>query len=166
MSLRGVVRMFLWLLGEYEVASLCIFLSSVQLSSVVQSCPTLCNPMDSPWGCKESQGSSCPLPTLGVNPNSCPFHSWCYPTISSSVIPFSSHLQSFPASGSFQMSQFFTSGCQSIGVSASTLVLSVNIQDWFPLGWTSWIPLRFRGLSRVFNITVQSHQYFSTQLSL
>ena len=84
-----------------------------------------------------------------------------------SVIPFSSHLQSFPASGSFQMSQFFTSGGQNIGVSASTSVLPMNIQDWFPLGWTGWISLQSKGLSRVFsNTTVQKHQFFSSQLSL
>ena len=86
--------------------------------------------------------------------------------ISSSVIPFSSHLQSFPASGSFQMSQLFASGGQSIGVSASASVLPMNIQDWFPLGWTGWISLQSKGLSRVFfNTTVQKHQFFSTQLS-
>ena len=89
------------------------------------------------------------------------------PSTSSSVNPFSSHLQSFPASGSFQMSQLFTSGGQSIGVSASTSVLAMNIQDWFPLGWTCWISLQSKGLSRVFsNTTVQKHQFFGTQLSL
>ena len=88
-------------------------------------------------------------------------------TISSSVIPFSSHLQSFPASGSFQMSQFFTSGGQSIGVSTSTSVLPTNIQEWFPLGWTGWISLSSKGLSRVSsNTTVQEHQFFGAQLSL
>ena len=88
-------------------------------------------------------------------------------TISSSIIPFSSCLQSFPASGSFQMSQFFASGGQSIGVSASASVLPMNIQDWFPLGWTGWIPLQSKGISRVLsNTTVQMHQFFSTQLSL
>ena len=81
----------------------------------------------------------CPSPTPRVYSNSCPLSRWCHPTISSSVIPFSSCLQSFPASGSFQMSQFFTSGGQSIGASASTSVLPVNIQDWSPLGWTGWI---------------------------
>ena len=85
---------------------------------------------------------------------------WCHPTISASVVPFSSYFQSFPASGSFQMSQFFASGGQSIGVSASTLVLLIfrNIQDWFPLGWTDWISLQSKELSRVFsNTTVQKH---------
>ena len=87
---------------------------------------------------------------------------WCHPTISSSVVPFSSRLQSFPASGSFQMSLLFTSGGQSIGVSASTSVLPMNIQDWFPLGWTGWVSLQSKGLSRVFsNTTVQKHQFFS-----
>ena len=91
---------------------------------------------------------SCPSPTPGAYSNSCPSHQWCHPTISSSVVPFSSHLQSFPASGSFQMSQFFTSGGQSIGVSASASVLPMNIQDWFPLGWTGWISLQSKGHSR------------------
>ena len=109
----------------------------------------------------------CPLPTPRVDPNSCPLIQWCHPTISSSVIPFSSRLQSFPASGSFQMSQLFTSGVWSIGVSASTSVLQMNIQGWFPLGWTDWISLPSKGLSTVFsNTTAQKHQFFGTQLSL
>ena len=92
---------------------------------------------------------------------------WCHLTISSSVILFSSCIQSFSASGSFQMSQFFASGGRSIGLSATTSVLPVNIQDWFPLGWTGWIYLQSNGLSRVFsNITVQKHQFFTAQLSL
>ena len=95
--------------------------------------------------------------------NSIPSSWWCHPTISSSVIPFSSCLQSFPASGSFPMSQFFTSGGQGIGVSASASVLPMNIQDSFPLGWTSWISLQSKGLSRVFShTTVQKNQFFST----
>ena len=99
--------------------------------------------------------------------NSCPLSRWCHPTISSSVAHFFSSLQSFLASGSFQMTQFFASGGQSIRVSASTSVLSMNIQDWFSLGWTGWISLQSKGLSRVFsNTTVQKHQFFSTQLSL
>ena len=99
--------------------------------------------------------------------NPCPSSQWCHPTISFSVVSFSSCLQSFPASGSFQMSQFFTSGGQSIGVSASALVLLMNIQDWFPLGWTSWISLQSKGLSRVFsNTIVQKHQFFGAQPSL
>ena len=108
----------------------------------------------------------CPSPTPGVHPNPCPLSRWCHPTISSSVIPFSSCPQSFPASGSFQMSQLFSSGGQSIGVSASTSVLPMNTQDWSPLGWTGWISLQSKGLSRVFsNTTVQKHQFFGTQLS-
>ena len=108
----------------------------------------------------------CPSPTPRVYSYSCPLSRWCYPAISSSVVPFSSRLQSFPASGSFQMSQF-TSGGQSIGVSALASVLPRNIQDWFPLGWTCWISLQSKGLSRVFsNTTVQKHQFFSAQLSL
>ena len=109
----------------------------------------------------------CPSPTSGVYSNSCPMSQWCYPVISSSVLPFSSRLQSFPASGSFPMSQLFPSGDQSIGVSASISVPPMNIQDWFPLGWTGWISLQSKGLSRVFsNTTVQEHQFFSAQLSL
>jgi len=108
----------------------------------------------------------CPSPTPGACANSCPLSWWYHPTISSSV-PFSSRLQSFPASGSFPMSQFFTSGGQSIGVSASASVLPMNIQDWFPLGLTGLISLQSKGLSRVFsNTTVQKHQFFSAQLSL
>ena len=109
----------------------------------------------------------CPSPTPGVYPNSCPLSQWCHPAISFSVVPFSSSLQSFPASGSFLMSQFFTSGGQNIRVSASTSVLPMNIQDWFPLRWTGWISWQSKGLSRAFsNTTVQKHQFFSTQLSL
>ena len=108
-----------------------------------------------------------PSPTPGACSNTGPSSWWFYPTISSSVIPFSSCLQSFPASRSFRVSQFFASGGQSIGASASASVLPMNIQDWFPLGWTSWISLKSKGLSRVFsNTTVQKHQFFSAQLSL
>ena len=109
----------------------------------------------------------CPSPTPGACSNSCPLSQWCHPTISSSVIPFSSCLQSFPASGSLLMSQFFTSGGQSVGVSASTSALPMNIQDWFPLGWTGLISLLSKGLSRVFSNTIlQKHQFCSSQLSL
>ena len=108
-----------------------------------------------------------PSPTPRAYSNSCPSCWGCHPTISSSVIPFSSLLQSFPASGSFPMSQFFPSGSQSTAVSASASVLPMNIQDWFPLGWTGWISLQSKGLSRVFSsTTVQKHQFFSAQLSL
>ena len=107
----------------------------------------------------------CPSPTPGVHPNPCPLSRWCHPTISSSVVPFSYCPQSFPASGFFQMSQLFTSGDQSIGVSASTSVLPRNTQDCSPSGWTGWISLQSKGLSRVFsNTTVQKHQFFSAQL--
>ena len=118
----------------------------------------------------------CPSPTPRACSNSRPLSQWWHPTISSSIVPFSSRLQSYLASGSFPMSQFFPSGGQSIGVSASTLVLSMNIQDWFPLGWTGWISLQPKGLSRVFSNTtsvgedcwslLQNHQFFGTQLSL
>ena len=109
----------------------------------------------------------CPSPIPRVYSNSCPLSWWCPPTISSSVIPFFSCPQSCPASGSFPMSQLFALGDQSIGVSPSTSVLPMNIQDWFPLGWTSWISLQSKRLSRVFsNTTVQKHQFFGIQLSL
>ena len=108
----------------------------------------------------------CPSPTPGVYPNPCPLSWWCYPTISSSIVLFSCP-QSFPASGSFPMSQLLASGDQSIGVSASTSILPMNTQDWSPLGLTGWISLQSKGLSRVFsNTTVQKHQFFSAQLSL
>ena len=110
---------------------------------------------------------SCPSLSVGVCSNSCPLSQWCHPTISSSVVPFSSCLQSFPASGSFPMSQLFPSGGQSIGASASASVLPINIQGWFPLGWTGLISLQPRGLSSVFsNTTVQKHQFFGAQPSL
>ena len=109
----------------------------------------------------------CPSPTPGVYPNSCPLSWWRHPTISPSVVPFSSCLQSIPASGSFQMSQLFASGGQGIGVSASTSVLPMYTEDWSLLGWTGWISLQSKGFSRVFfNTTVQTHQFFSAQLSL
>ena len=108
----------------------------------------------------------CPSPTPGVYPNSCPLSWWCHPAISSSVICFSSCPQSFPASGSFQMSQLFASGGQSTGVSASRSILPMNTQDWFPLGWTGWISLRSKGLSRIFSKTIiQNNQFFSAQIS-
>ena len=138
-----------------------------QFSSVAQSCPILCDPMD----CKHTRPPR-PSPTPGVYSNSCPLSRWCHPTISSSVIPFSSSissscLQSFPASGSFPMSPLFTSSGQSIGVSASASVLPMNIQVLFPLGLIGLISLQSKELSRVFsNNTVQKHQFFSTQLSL
>ena len=118
-----------------------------------------------PWTAPRQASLS--ITNSGIYSNSYPFSQWCHPTILSSVIPFSSCPQSFPASGSFQVSQLFTSGGQSIGVSASASVLPMNIQDWFPLGWTGWISLQSKGLSRVSsNTTVQKHQFFSAQLSL
>ena len=132
-----------------------------EFSSVTQSCLTL-----RPHELQHAR-PPCSSPTPGVHPNPCPLSRWCHPIILSSISPFCSCPQSFPASGSFQMSQFFTSSSQSIGVSASASVLPVNIQDWFPLGWTSWISLQSKGLSRVFsNATVQKHQFIGTQLSL
>ena len=134
--------------------------SSVQFISAAQSCPTLCNPMNRS------------TPGLPVHHQLLEFtqlmsiESRCHLTISSSVVPFSC-LQSLPASGSFQMSQLFASGGQNIGVSASTSVLPMNTQYWFPLGWTGWISLQSKGLSGVFaNTTVPKHQFFGTQLSL
>ena len=109
----------------------------------------------------------CPSPIPRAYSNSCPSSRWCHPTISFYVVPFSPCLQSLPASGSFPRHQFFTSGGQNIGVSPLASVLPMNIQDWFPLGWTGWISLLSKGLSRVFsNTTVQKHQFFSAQLSL
>ena len=139
-----------------DIARMTIFFSSVQFSLSVMS--------DSlrPHGLQHTR-PPCLSPTPGVYSKSCPLSRWCHPTISSSVIPFSSTIQSFPASGSFQMSQFFTSGGQSIGAS----VLPMNIQHWFPLGWTGWISLQSKGPSRVFsNTMVQKHQFFGAQLSL
>ena len=134
-------------------------LSSVQFSHSVES--------DSLWP-HEPQHTRppCPSPTPGVHPNPRPLSRWCHPTISSSVIPFSSCHQSFPASGSFPMNQLFASDGQSIGVSASTSVLPMNTQDWSPLAWTGWISLLSKGLSRVFsNTIVQKYQFFCVQLS-
>ena len=110
--------------------------------------------------------ASCPSPAPKVHPNSCPLSRWCHPTVSSSVVPFSSCPQSFPASRSFQMSQPFASGGQSTGVSASASFLPKNTQDWSPLEWTGWISLQSKGLARVFSSTaVQNHQFFGTQFS-
>ena len=135
---------------------------SVQFSSVSQSCPTLWRPHE-----LQHTRPPCPSPTPGVHPNPCPFSQWCHPTISSSVFPFSFCPQSFPASGSFPVSQLFVSGGQSIAVSASASVLPMNTKDWSPLRWTGWISLQSKGLWRVFsNTTVQKHQFFGTQLSL
>ena len=141
----------------YMCVCVCVYVS-VQFSHSVMS--------DSLWPHElQHTRPRCPSPTPAIHPNPCPLSRWCHPTISSSVVPFSC-LQSFPASGAFQISQLFTSGGQSIGVSASTSVLPMNTQDWSPLGWTGWISLQSKGLSRVFsNTTVQKHQFFGTQLS-
>ena len=130
--------------------------SLVQLLSHVQLFVT-------PW----TAAHQASLYITGVYSDSCPLRQWCHPTISPSVVALSSGLQSFPASGSFQMSQFFTTGGQSFGVSASASVLPKNTQEWSPSEWTGWISLQSKGLSRVFsNTTVQKHQFFGTQLSL
>ena len=143
---------------------LALDISSVQFSSVQFRCSVVSDSLR-PHGLQHAR-PPCPSPTPGACSNSCPLSRWCHPTISSSVIPSSSCLRSFPASGSFPMSQFFT-GDQSVRVSASTSVLPMNTQDWSPLRWTSWISLLYKGLSRVFsNITVQKHQLCSAQLSL
>ena len=148
---------------ENKIENLRDITSAVLCFSSVQSCPKLCNPMD------------CSTPGFPVHhqlppevySNSCPLSWWCHPTTSSSVIPFSSCPQALQASGSFPVSQLFTWGGQSIGVSASTSVLPMNTQFWSPLGWTGWISLQSKGLSRVFsNTTVQKHQFFGAQFSL
>ena len=132
----------------------------LQFSSVAQSCPTL-----RPHELQHARPPY-PSPTPGAYSNSCPLSRWCHPAISSSVIPFSSCPQTLPASGSFPLSQFFTWGGQSIGVSVSASVLPMNTKDWSPLGWTGWISLQSKRLSRVFSsTTVQKHHFFGAQLS-
>ena len=138
-----------WWAGPYSVQ-----FSQVVISNCLQ-----------PHGLQHAR-PPCLSPTPRAYSNSCSLSRWCHPIFSSSVVPFSSCPQSFPASGSFPMSQFFTSGGQSIRVSASASILLINIQDWFPFGWIAWISLQSKGLSRVFsNTTVQKHQFFGTQLS-
>ena len=150
-----IVNQF-FLLGSGHMNRLCS-----EWCSVAQSCLTLCDPMDS------SMPGFPVLHSLLEFAHSCLLNRWCHPTISSSVIPLSSCLQSFSASGSFLMSQLFASGGQSIRASISASVLPVSIQDWFPLGWTDWISLQSKGLSRVFSsTTVWKHQFFGTQPSL
>ena len=137
-------------------------LLNIQFSLVAQSCPTLLRP----HGLQQAR-YPCPSPPPRVYSNSCPLSWWCHPTISSSVVPFCSCLQFFPRLGSFPMSQFFTSGGQSTGVSATASVLPMNIQDWFLLGLNGLNSLQFKGLWRVFsNTTVQKHQFLGAQLSL
>jgi len=136
------------------------------MSGLVQfSCSVVFHSLQ-PHGLQHSR-LPCPTPTLRACSNSCPWSRWCHPVISSSVVPFSSRLQSCPASESFLMTQLFVSSGQSIGASASASGLPMNIQDWFSLGLTGWISLQFKGLSRVFsNTTVQKRQFFNDQLSL
>ena len=137
-----------------------LIFSSVQFSCSVVSSSLQLHGLQHTW-------LPCPLPTPGACTNSCLSSWWCHPTISSSVFPFSSRLQSFPESGSFPVSQYFPSGGQSMRASATASVFPMNIQDSFPLGWTGLVSLQFRGFSRVFcNTTVQKHQFFGTQLSL
>ena len=152
---RGQQKMR-WLDGITNSVDISLFSTSVtfcfvnKFSSVTQSCLTLCDPMD------------CSTPTPRACSNSCPLSQWCRPAISFSVIPFSSCPQSFPSSRSFLLSQLFSTGGQRIGASASASVLLMNIQGWFPLGWTGLISLLSKGLSRVFSsTTVQKHQFFS-----
>ena len=154
----------LYSFGEFQLYDSVIkyshfLLHSVQFSQNKFSRSVMSNSLQ-PHGMQNTR-LPCSSPTPGAYSNSCPLSRWCHPTISCSVAPFSSHLQSFPASASFPMSWLFTSGGQSIGTSAS--VLPMNIQDWFPLG----LILQFKGLSRVFSSTmVQKHQFFGAQLSL
>ena len=151
---KSVIKVY-----KTETFNMLIKISSVQFSHSVMS--NSLRPLES-----HHSGPPCPSPTLRVYSNSCPLSRWCHPTISSSVVPFSSCPQFFPASGSFPMSLFFTSGGQNIGISASASVLPMNIQDLFPLGWTGCIALKSKGLSRVFsNIAVQKHQFFGAQPS-
>ena len=141
------------------------FSTGLYFSSAQFSCSVMSDSLQ-PHGLQHAR-PPCPSPTPRVYSNSCPLSRWCHPTISSSVVPISSCLQSFPASGSFPMSQCFASGGQSIGVSALESVLPMNTQDWSPLEWTGWISLQSKGLSSVFsNTTVQNHQFFGTWLSL
>ena len=155
----GLGTFTLWEAGWMGGNECDVSISSVQFSHSVMS--------DSlqPHGLQHAK-LPCPSPTPRVHSNPCPLSWWCHPTISSSAIPFC-HLQSLPASGSFPMSQFFTSGGQSIRVSVLASILPMSIQDWFPLGLTDLISLQSKGLSRVFsNTTVEKHQFFSAQLSL
>ena len=133
------------------------------VGSVHFSCSVMSDSLR-PHGLQQAR-PPCPSPTPRVNSTSCSLSWWCHPVISSSIVPFSSCLQSFPASGSFQMSPLFASGGQSIGVSASASVLPMNTHDWFPLGWTDWISLQSKGLWRVFSSTISKHQFFGAHAS-
>ena len=162
-----ILLMYEWMYFEYGCINLCSPLLSFLLINVLS--PYILSADSVQFSCSVVSDSSrphevqharppCPSPTLRVYPNPCPSSRWCHPTISSSVVPFSSCPQSFPESGSFTMSQLFASGGQSTGVSASASVLPMNTQDWSPLRWTGWISLQSKGLSRVFsNTTVQKH---------
>ena len=157
------INVFQWVSCLHQVAKVLEFQLQHQFSSIQISPSVVSNSL---WP-NETRHTRppCPSPTPRACSNAGPLSRSCYLGISSSAIPFSSCLQSFPVSRSFQMSQFFESGGQRIGVSASASVLSMNIQDWFPSGWTGWISLQSKGLSRVFsNTTVQKHQFFGTQL--
>ena len=150
-------------ISDWRNSKLWINVFFVTISSVQFSCSVVSDSLKL-HGLQPAR-PPCPSPTPGVQSNSCPLSQWCHPAYSSSVLPFS-YLQSFPPSGIFQMSQFFASGCESIGVSASESVLPINIQDWFPWGWTGLNSLQSKGLSGVFsNTAVQKHQFFITQLS-
>ena len=158
--IRWCMRMFIF--QNDKSINTMVEMTSAPFSSVTQSCLILCDP----HGLQHTR-PPCPSPTPRAYSNSHPSSRWCHPTISSSVVPFTSRLWSFPASGSFVRSQLISSGGQSIGVSASASILPINTQDWSPLGWTGRISLQSKGLSRVFsNTTVQKHQFFGTQLSL
>ena len=151
-----------WILPRLDPSRL---LHPSEIGSVQFRCSVLSNSLW-PHGLQHTK-PPCPSPSPRVYSTPRPLSRWCHPAISSSVVPFSSYLLSIPALGSFQMSQFFESGGQSVGVSALSPVLPMNIQDWFPLGWTGWISSLSKGLSRVSsNTTVQKHQYFGSQLSL
>ena len=143
---------------------MCAFLSNFLCVFKIQFS---CSVMSDSLRPHESQHARppCPSPTPGVYPNSCALSRWCYPAISSSVVPFSYRPQSFPALGSFPVSQLFAWGRQSIIVSASASVPPMNTQDWSPLKWTGWISSKSKRLSRVFSNTVQNHQIFSAQFS-
>ena len=166
MGQRWRMEMQIWELFTWRTQPKMQWNSKDETISLVQfSCSVMSDSLR-PHGLQHAR-LPCPSPTAEACSNSCPSNWWCHPTISSSVIPFSSCLQSFPASESFIMSQFFASGGQSIGITASAAVLPMNIQDWFPLGLTGLISLLSKGHSRVFsNTTVQKHQFFGAQLSL
>ena len=163
---KAFLQSFIWqhIFIKHLVCS--IWVSKLpQFSSVQFSCSVVSDSLRP----HESQHARppCPSPTPRVHPDPCPLSQWCHPAISSSVVPFSSCPQSLPASESFPISQLFAWGGQSIGVSALASVLPINTQDWSPLGWTGWISLQSKGLSRVFsNTSVQKHQFFGAQLSL